>query len=74
MLFEILDELNFSATDALMIGDSKHDLQMANNAQMKCIAVTYGVHDAETLKKHDPITCLSNITELSTFLNHTMPN
>jgi phosphoglycolate phosphatase len=70
MLYEILDELNFSATDALMIGDSEHDLKMANNAGMKCIGVTYGVHDADTLEKHDPLICLNNITELSDFLSH----
>ena len=70
MLFEILDELNFSAAQSLMIGDSEHDLRMANNANMQCIAVTHGVHDAATLEKHNPLTCLSNITELSAYLNH----
>ncbi len=73
MLHEILDELNFSADDALMIGDSEHDLKMANNANMKCIGVTHGVHDAKTLKKHNPLTCLSDITELSDYLNHNHP-
>ena len=70
MLQEILSELNFSAGEALMIGDSEHDLKMANNANMKSIGVTHGVHDAITLKKHNPLVCLKNITELSSFLNH----
>ncbi|MCK5396464.1 MAG: HAD-IA family hydrolase [Gammaproteobacteria bacterium] len=73
MLHEILDELSFSADEALMIGDSEHDLKMANNANMKCIGVTHGVHDAKTLKKHNPLTCLSDITELSDYLNHNHP-
>ncbi len=70
MLHEILHELNFSATQTLMIGDSEHDLKMARNANIQCIGVTHGVHDAETLQKHNPLICLKNITDLSTFLNH----
>ena len=70
MLHEILNELNFSAVEALMIGDSEHDLKMANNARVKCIGVTHGVHSASTLEKHNPLVCLSNITDLSDFLNH----
>ena len=70
MLHEILHELNFTAAEALMIGDSEHDLLMANNANMSCIGVTHGVHDAATLGKYNPLTCLSNITELSAYLNH----
>ncbi len=70
MLHEILDELNFSASQTLMIGDSEHDLKMAKNANMQCIAVSHGVHDAATLEKHNPLTCLKNITELSVYLNH----
>jgi phosphoglycolate phosphatase len=73
MLHEILHELNFSAEQAVMIGDSTHDLEMANNANMSCIGVTHGVHDEKTLEKHNPLTCLSNITELSDYLNHNHP-
>ena len=70
MLHEILYELNFQAAQTLMIGDSEHDLKMANNANMQCIGVTHGVHDAKTLQKFNPLTCLNNITELSDYLNH----
>jgi len=70
MLHEILNELNFSAAEALMIGDSEHDLKMASNANMKSIGVTHGVHNAITLEKHNPLICLNNITDLSDFLNH----
>ncbi len=70
MLHEIIDELNFSASQALMIGDSEHDMKMANNANMQCIGVTHGVHDAETLGKYNPLICLDNITELSDYLSH----
>ena len=68
MLHEILDELNFAASQTLMIGDSEHDLKMANNANVQCIGVTHGVHDAKTLEKFNPLICLNNITELSDYL------
>jgi phosphoglycolate phosphatase len=70
MLHEILKELNFSASEALMIGDSEHDLMMAKNASMRCVGVTHGVQDAKTLEKHEPLACLNDITALSDFLNH----
>ena len=69
MLHEILDELNFTADNTLMIGDSEHDLQMAKNANMKSIGVTHGVHDAERLEKLDPLTCLNDVTRLSEYLS-----
>jgi len=72
MLHEILQQLNFSAAQALMIGDSEHDLKMANNANMSSIGVTQGVHDIATLTKLNPLACLSNITELSDYLNQNM--
>lgn len=70
MLHEILDELKFTASQTLMIGDSEHDLKMANNANVQCIGVTHGVHDAETLEKFNPLVCLNDITELSDYLIH----
>ena len=72
MLHEILQQLNFSADQGLMIGDSEHDLKMANNANMQSIGVTQGVHDVATLAKHNPLVCLHNITDLSDYLNHNM--
>lgn len=70
MLEEILAELNFSTGEALMIGDSEHDLMMANNAGIRSIGVTHGVQDAATLEKLKPLACLNDITSLSDFLNH----
>ncbi|MCK4675313.1 MAG: HAD family hydrolase, partial [Gammaproteobacteria bacterium] len=48
----------------------EHDLKMANNANMKCVGVTHGVHSANILEKYNPLICLNNITDLSDFLNH----
>lgn len=70
MLLNILHELNTSPKQGLMIGDSEHDLMMANNAQVDSIAVSHGVQEADVLMAHQPLICLDKITDLSHFLSH----
>lgn len=55
MINMLLEKLGFSASQALMIGDSSYDLEMANNAGVKCLGVSYGVHGAEILSLCNPI-------------------
>ena len=69
MLHEIMAELNVSADKTLMIGDSTYDLQMANNAGVDCVAVSYGVHGCQQLDKHKPLICCENILELNDWLH-----
>lgn len=68
MLEEILQQTGLDAPQALMIGDTEYDMEMARNAQMDRLAVSYGVHPAERLHKHQPIGCLDEITQLDNFL------
>jgi phosphoglycolate phosphatase len=70
MLLEILLELDTPAAHTLMIGDSEHDLMMANNAQVNAVAVSHGVQQADVLMTHKPLICLDKITDLSGFLSH----
>lgn len=69
MLHEIMTELNISADKTLMIGDSIYDLQMANNAGVDCVAVSYGVHGCQQLDEHAPLVCCENISELNAWLH-----
>jgi len=66
MLHEILTDYNSTKETALMIGDSKYDLQMANNAKMHSMAVTYGVHSLERLLKQQPIAQVDSARNIST--------
>ncbi len=68
MLIEIIDFFGLEAVDALMIGDSEYDLQMANNAGMGSVAVSYGVHNAARLQQCEPLGIIHKITELSDYL------
>lgn len=69
MLEEILTDHDLSAGDALMIGDTEYDLQMALNAGMDALAVSYGVHAADRLLKLQPCGVLDNILQLPDWLN-----
>lgn len=68
MLEEILDQTGLQASDALMIGDTEYDLEMASNAGMASLGVSYGVHSVERLLKHNPIACLDDVIHLHPFL------
>ncbi len=64
MLLSILDELEFEPSQALMVGDSEHDLHMAQNAKVASIGITHGVHDFETLSRFNPLHCLDDVAKL----------
>ena len=69
MLEEILHFTGLDAHEALMIGDTEYDMEMAQNANMHALAVSYGVHAIDRLLKHKPVDCLDDITELPDCLN-----
>lgn len=68
MLHEILEDLGVEAHKALMIGDTEYDINMAHNAGVDSIAVSYGVHEQERLLQCNPKACLNNIEQLVTWL------
>lgn len=68
MLEEIMDELGVSPRLTLMIGDTTHDLLMAQNAGVGALAVAYGAHDRQVLEELAPLHCAMSTTELSAWL------
>ena len=68
MLFELLDELAVTAGRALMIGDTTHDVQMAQNAQVDVVAVGYGAHPPEQLQELNPLALVKDFAELRAWL------
>jgi phosphoglycolate phosphatase len=68
MLHELMDELIASPERTLMIGDTSYDLQMASNAGVDSLAVTYGAHPKSELKKHVPLACFDHFSELDSWL------
>lgn len=64
MLEEILTELVIEPEHAVMIGDSVYDMQMAQNANVASIAVTYGADSKEKLNIFHPLAVIDDIQEL----------
>jgi len=69
MLDEIVVDCSVEIEQALMIGDSEYDLQMANNLGMDSLAVACGVHSRERLFEQNPVGFLATVTELPDWLN-----
>ncbi|MCU7846074.1 MAG: HAD-IA family hydrolase [Candidatus Thiodiazotropha sp. (ex Monitilora ramsayi)] len=69
MLHQIIDEMGVMPGQALMIGDTEYDMQMAANAKMPALGVSYGVHSKERLLQHKPLGCLHNVSEIPGWLN-----
>ena len=68
MLEELMAEFGVAGAATLMIGDTSHDLLMAQNAGVDSLAVTYGAHPHEHLLEHRPLACLHTVAELGTWL------
>ena len=68
MLFELIEELHVDAGKTLMIGDTTHDLQMAQSAGVASLAVSYGAHSKEKLLAMSPLACVNDTLELQQWL------
>lgn len=55
MLHQIVDKLGVDVRDAVMVGDTSFDLEMAQRAGMARIGVTYGAHAPEQLMPFEPL-------------------
>jgi phosphoglycolate phosphatase len=55
-----------------MIGDTTHDLEMAQSAGVDGIAVSYGAHPADTLKAAKSLACLDNVEQLVIWLQNNL--
>ena len=68
MLHELMDELGVMADACLMIGDTTHDLQMAKNAGVAGLAVSFGAHPVDQLLAEAPLACVHTPAELRGWL------
>lgn len=68
MLQQILDELGLSAKQAVMVGDTEFDMQMAKNIDMDMIALSHGVHDLDVLKAYNPVSCFDDLSSMAVWL------
>ncbi|MDH3253412.1 MAG: HAD-IA family hydrolase [Acidobacteriota bacterium] len=74
MVFEILQELNVTAQESLMIGDTTHDLAMAANAGVTAVAVCSGCESRQVLERRHPAGCLDSVIDLPRWLEGELPD
>ncbi|PKO50619.1 MAG: HAD family hydrolase [Betaproteobacteria bacterium HGW-Betaproteobacteria-20] len=68
MLDELMDTLVVLPERTLMIGDTSYDLQMAQNAGVSAVGVTYGAQPAEQWQHINPIQQFNDFASLSHWL------
>jgi phosphoglycolate phosphatase len=68
MLDELMDILVTTPERTLMIGDTSYDMQMAKNASVQAVAVTFGAHSHDKLSSHNSIATFHQFDDLSAWL------
>jgi phosphoglycolate phosphatase len=68
MLLQLMEELDVLPERTLMVGDSVHDLEMAQNADIDAIGVAGGANDWDELLAFRPLLVVREAADLREFL------
>ena len=68
MLQELMAELGVAPQRTLMIGDTTHDLQLATNAGIASVGVSYGAHEPANFADHAPLHVAHSVADLQGWL------
>ena len=68
MLKELMAEFGVPGERVLMIGDTTHDLEMAQRAGCASVGVAYGAHATEGFAAFGPLTVAASVAELDAWL------
>ena len=68
MLQELLVEFDLVPDQALMVGDTEFDMEMACSADMPRLAVSYGAHHADRLQRYQPLACIDDFPDIAAYL------
>ncbi len=68
MLHELMEELKVPPERTLMIGDTTHDLLMAQNAGCASVGVSYGAHASASFAEFNPLYIAHSVAELDQWM------
>jgi phosphoglycolate phosphatase len=68
MLLHLMDRVKARPDETIMIGDTTHDLELARNAGVASIGVSYGAHDAADFPAYGPVGVVASLRELRPLL------
>lgn len=72
MLLSLFDELGVRPSEALMIGDTSFDLEMATNAGCASVGVLTGAQSDAHFSPHRPLAVLPSVRDLPAWLSSRM--
>lgn len=64
MLYQLLEQFGVAPEQALMVGDTTFDLEMAERAGIDRVGVLYGAHSAELLRQHRPLALIDRLEQM----------
>ena len=68
MLQRILEETGVPVSQAVMVGDTTFDMEMAQRIGMDRIALSHGVHDGAELDRYAPVAHVHDLAQLQEWL------
>lgn len=68
MLAELLEKFEVTADQALMVGDTEFDLDMAQQINMPRLGVSYGAHAKDRLLKFEPVACIDCFSDIKKYI------
>jgi phosphoglycolate phosphatase len=68
MLEALMAELDVAPERALMIGDTSHDMKMAQAASVPRLGIAHGAHAKAELLDYGPLACVEDLAELREWL------
>ena len=70
MLHELMAEFDVAPERVLMIGDTTHDLQMAQAAGCASVGVGYGAHPTDEFARYAPLFVADSVADLRVWLEN----
>lgn len=64
MVRALLEEMDLSKEEVLVVGDTTFDIDMGNSAECRTVAVTYGNHSKERLQSSNPTYIIDSFKDL----------
>jgi phosphoglycolate phosphatase len=64
MIQQIIVERGVAPGQVVMVGDTEYDLEMATNAGVASVGVSFGVHSVERLEAHRPVAIVDTLPQL----------
>jgi phosphoglycolate phosphatase len=71
MLVDLLELAGVEPGMTLMVGDTTYDMQMARDAGVDRVAVSYGAHDRSRLIEFEPLEIVDSLSGLEYWLSET---